>query len=237
MEPAPFIDHGRRRLLTALIPVVLVLGLVWIVFIADGWFHLDLHRFGIRPREVSGLIGVLAAPFLHANWDHIAGNSLSALVLGWLLVYFYPRQSFRVLVFCWLVGGFWVWLFARPSYHIGASGVIYGMASFLFFSGVVKRHLAHAGVSFMIMALYGGWIWGVLPIEPEKSWESHLAGGVVGALMSWFYRNVPPAHVPPPLELQDEEFPEEETTAPSTPVEPEPPISLTAPPTWRSDHT
>lgn len=206
MQPhPPLVDHGRRRLTSAFTPVVLVLAVVWAVFIIDGLLHLDLNRFGIHPRHVDGLVGVIAAPLLHGGWDHIAGNSLSALVLGWLMVYFYPKLSLRVMLVCWIAGGFCVWLFGRPSHHIGASGVIYGLASFLFFSGLLKRNLAHAGLSFMVMALYGSWIWGVLPIEPEKSWESHLAGGLVGTVMAFYYRHVPPLHVPPPIELTDDD--------------------------------
>ncbi len=203
------IDHARKRLTTALIPPLLVVILLWIVFMADHFLDLRLYRLGVLPRDVHGLWGVLFSPLIHGSWDHLIANSAPILVLGWMLVYFYPKASWRVVVACWGLGGLWVWSTARENYHIGASGVIYGLAAFLFFSGLIRRRVALMGVSLIVVFLYGSWIWGVLPLEPEKSWESHLFGAFAGAIMAWFYRNSPTAHVPPPLVLEDEEESEE----------------------------
>ncbi len=203
------IDHARKRLTTALIPPLLVVTLLWVVFMADHFLDLRLYRLGVLPRDVHGLWGVLFSPLIHGSWDHLIANSAPILVLGWILVYFYPKASWRVVVACWGLGGLWVWSTARENYHIGASGVIYGLAAFLFFSGMIRRRVALMGVSLIVVFLYGSWIWGVLPLEPEKSWESHLFGAFAGAIMAWFYRNSPTAHVPPPLVLEDEEEIEE----------------------------
>lgn len=200
----PPVDHARRRLTTALIPPVLVVIALWIAFFVDRYFDLDLYRFGVLPRHKDGLLGILISPFVHGDLDHLVANSAPILVLGWLLVYFYPKAAWRVVLACWALGGLWVWSTARENYHIGASGVIYGLAAFLFFSGLIRRRIALMGVSLIIVFLYGSWVWGVLPIEPEKSWESHLFGAVAGALMAWFYRTTPPAHVPPPFVLEDD---------------------------------
>lgn len=197
-------DHGRRRLITALIPPVLAVAVLWIVFAFDHVFRLDLFRFGVLPRQIKGLWGILISPFVHGDLDHLASNSAPILVLGWLLVYFYPKASWRVVLTCWAMGGLWVWVTARDNYHIGASGIIYGLAAFLFFSGVFRKHVSLMAVSLIVVFLYGSMIWGVLPIQARVSWESHIFGAVAGALMAWFYRKVPPAHMPPPIVLEDE---------------------------------
>lgn len=204
MEPATPEDHGRRRLVTALLPPALVVALIWIVYAFDRVFSLDLYRYGVLPRAIKGLWGILISPFVHGDFNHLVSNSTPILVLGWLLVYFYPKAAWRVVVACWAMGGLWVWTTARDSYHIGASGIIYGLAAFLFFSGVFRKRIALMAVSLIVVFLYGGMIWGVLPLRVGVSWESHLFGGIAGVLMAWFYRKVPPAHVPPPIVLVDE---------------------------------
>lgn len=197
-------DHGRRRLITALIPPALMVACIWIVFAFDRVFDLELFRYGVLPRQVKGLWGILISPFVHADLDHLMSNSAPILVLGWLLVYFYPMAAWRVVVACWAMGGLWVWTTARDNYHIGASGIIYGLAAFLFFSGLFRRRVALMAVSLIVVFLYGSMVWGVLPLQAKVSWESHLFGAIAGALMAWFYRKVPPAHVPPPIVLEDE---------------------------------
>jgi len=201
-------DHGRRRLATALLPPALLVSVLWIVFAFDRVFRLDLYRYGVLPRQMDGLWGILISPFVHGSLDHLISNSAPILVLGWLLVYFYPRAAWRVVLACWAMGGLWVWTTARDNYHIGASGIIYGLAAFLFFSGVFRKRVALMAVSLIVVFLYGSMVWGVLPLQVGVSWESHLFGAIAGVLMAWFYRKVPPAHVPPPIVLEDE--PDEE---------------------------
>jgi membrane associated rhomboid family serine protease len=204
-------DLGRRRLFTAALPPFLAVASLWIAFAFDRVYHIDLYRHGVRPRSLQGLWGIITSPFVHADMDHLLGNSTAMLVLGWLLVYFYPKASWRVVLASWLLGGLWVWSTARDSYHIGASGIIYGMAAFLFFSGLIRRRVALMAVSLIVVFLYGSMVWGVLPLMKGVSWESHLFGALAGAMMAWFYRRTPPAHVPPPIVLEDdEEIPEEE---------------------------
>lgn len=203
--PSSYTDvHGRRRLATALIPPLLVVAVLWIVFAFDRVYSLDLYRFGVFPRQTKGLLGILVSPFVHADLEHLVNNSAPILVLGWLLVYFYPKAMMPVTLACWGLGGLWVWVTARENYHIGASGVIYGLAAFLFLSGVLRKLVPLMAVSLIVVFLYGSMVWGVLPLEPRISWESHLFGAIAGLLMAWFYRKVPPAHVPPPLVLEDD---------------------------------
>ncbi|MBK8580360.1 MAG: rhomboid family intramembrane serine protease [Flavobacteriales bacterium] len=199
------VDHDRRRLLTALLPPAMAVALMWIVLGFDLVYHLGLSRFGILPRTLEGLRGILFAPFLHGGVDHLLSNSMPLLVLGWFTVYFYPKASGKVVLVSWLATGLWVWVFGRDSHHIGASGVVYALAGFVFFSGLFRRRIALMAVSLIVVFLYGSMWWGILPIQPGVSWESHLFGGIVGSIMAWFYRKVPPAHVPPPRVYDDEE--------------------------------
>ncbi len=203
-------DLGRRRLFTAALPPMLAVGSLWIAFAFDRVYRLELFRHGVRPRSLQGLWGILTSPFVHADVDHLLGNSTAMLVLGWLLVYFYPKASWRVVVASWLLGGVWVWSTARDSYHIGASGIIYGMAAFLFFSGIIRRRVALMAVSLIVVFLYGSMVWGVLPLMKGVSWESHLFGALAGVMMAWFYRGTAPAHVPPPIVHEDDEEMSEE---------------------------
>jgi membrane associated rhomboid family serine protease len=194
----PPIDHDRRRLLTALWPPALVLLFMWVVLGFDMVYHLGLARFGILPRTLIGLRGIVFSPFIHGGISHLFSNSVPLLVLGWLTVYFYPKATGRVVLVSWFATGLWVWAMGRESHHIGASGMVYSLAGFLFFSGLFRRRIALMAVSLIVVFLYGSMVWGVLPLEPGVSWESHLFGGLVGILMAWWYRAVPPAHVPPP---------------------------------------
>lgn len=194
----------RRRMFTAAVVPALGVLMLWTVFGVEYALDLDLGRFGILPRTISGLRGILFAPLLHGDIDHLIGNSVPILVLGWCLVYFYPRVAGKVVLVTWLMGGLWVWIGARPNFHIGASGVIYGLAAFLFFSGVIRRQRSLMAISLVVVFLYGSMVWGVLPLIPKVSWESHLWGAAVGVVMAFLYRHVAPAHVQDPKVVEDD---------------------------------
>lgn len=195
----------RRRIFTAaLVPAAAVVAL-WVAYAFDRVYALDLAQYGILPRTAKGLWGILVSPFVHADLEHLFNNSTPIFVLGWMLVYFYPKVSGRVVAVSWLMGGLWVWATARESYHIGASGVVYGLAAFLFTSGVIRRQRGLMTVSLLIVFLYGSMWWGMLPLVERISYESHICGAVAGVLLALVYRHVPPAHVAPPIEFTDEE--------------------------------
>lgn len=199
------VDHDRRRIGTAAVMPALAVAFLWVVLGFDEVYGLHLSRFGIFPRTLHGLRGILFAPLVHGGAEHLFNNSVPLLILGWLTVYFYPKASGRVLWVSWLTTGLWVWVMGRESFHIGASGIVYALAAFIFFSGVVRRRIALMAVSLIVVFLYGSLWWGVLPIRSGVSWESHLAGGIVGAVMAWYYRKLPPAHVPPPRVYEEED--------------------------------
>jgi membrane associated rhomboid family serine protease len=167
-----------------LLPLFFVLTL-WLVFWYELQFQHNLSHFGIYPREVYGLKGILFSPFLHGDIEHLANNSVALLVLLPILRYFYKEQSFVVLLFGIIFSGLGTWLLGRPSYHIGASGLIYALVSFIFFKGIFTKYYRLVALSFTIVILYGGSVWYMFPnVKEGISWEGHLAGFLVGLALA-----------------------------------------------------
>lgn len=167
-----------------LLPLFLVLTL-WLVFWYELQFQHNLSHFGIYPREVYGLKGILFSPFLHGDIEHLVNNSVALLVLLPILRYFYKEQSFVVLFLGILFSGLGTWLLGRPSYHIGASGLIYALVSFIFFKGIFTKYYRLVALSFTIVILYGGSVWYMFPnVKEGISWEGHLAGFIVGLALA-----------------------------------------------------
>ena len=167
-----------------LLPLFFVLTL-WLVFWYELQFQHNLSHFGIYPREVFGLKGILFSPFLHGDIEHLTNNSIALLVLLPILRYFYKEQSFIVLFLGILFSGLGTWLLGRPSYHIGASGLIYALVSFIFFKGIFTKYYRLVALSFTIVILYGGSVWYMFPnVKEGISWEGHLAGFFVGLALA-----------------------------------------------------
>jgi membrane associated rhomboid family serine protease len=155
-------------------------------------FNLDLSTMGILPRVPSGLIGIVTAPLIHADFSHLISNTAPLFILGWIIFFFYPKISYLLLAFIYLLTGLLVWLLARQVYHIGASGIIYGFVSFLFFSGIFRRDNKSIALALVVTFFYGGLVWGVLPGMKGVSWESHLFGAITGFAGAYLFRNVDP---------------------------------------------
>ena len=170
-------------------------ALIWLIQALNWGLDLELRRFGVRPRELAGLPGILLAPLLHGGFAHLAANSLPLLVLGTGMLYLYPNSALKVIPALYLGPGIAVWLFARASsVHVGASGLIYGLVSYIFVAGVVRRDRRAVAASLLMAFLYGSTVWGVLPIEPGVSWETHLAGALIGLALAIALRHldIPP---------------------------------------------
>lgn len=176
---------------TILIIGSVILGL-WVI----SWLqHLALlpdRCWGIRPRQASGLVGVLTAPFFHGGLGHLAANSAPLAVLSAAVWAFYRPIAWRVMLYIYLASGLWVWVAARDGCHIGASGVIYGLAFFLFFSGIFRKDRAALALSLIVSFLYGSIVWGMLPGDPGTSWEGHLFGGLAGLITAYLLRKEAP---------------------------------------------
>ncbi len=159
-----------------------VIFFMWLIFFLELTFHIDLSRFGVLPRTGIGLIGILVSPLLHGSVGHLVGNTMPLLFLGTTLYMFYDRIANKVFFQCYFLTGILVWLFGRTSIHIGASGLIYGLASFLIFIGFFRHEFRAIVISIVVIFLYSGLFYGLLPIQTGVSWESHLCGGIIGFL-------------------------------------------------------
>jgi membrane associated rhomboid family serine protease len=145
-------------------------------------FHQALNRFGILPRQVIGLRGILFAPFLHGGLFHLISNTIPFLTLGWFTMLQETSDFFVVSLVTMIVSGLGVWLLGSAGVHIGASGIIFGYLGFLLFRGYFQRNLPSILLAVVVFFLYGGMIWGVLPLRIGISWEGHLFGFLGGAL-------------------------------------------------------
>ncbi len=172
--------HFKFSPSTWIIPTFL-LAVIWFVFYVESSFHIDLGSHGIFPRTLSGLQGVVFSPFLHGDLSHIANNSLPLFILTTALIYFYREVSLKVLFYGVLMSGLITWIIGRDSFHIGASGLIYVLVSFIFFKGLMTKYYRLMALSMAVVVLYGGMVWYVFPdVDHKISWEGHLAGMITG---------------------------------------------------------
>jgi membrane associated rhomboid family serine protease len=173
------------------IPVI-ALFVIWMVYFIEIKFGFNFNKYGIYPKTFKGLRGVILSPFIHGSARHLFNNSVPLAVMLGCLYYFYNSIANKVLIIGLLLTGLLTWSFARPSYHIGASGVIYFLVSFIFFSGVFRKYYRLIALSLAVVFLYGGMIWYVFPVEERISWEGHLSGFLVGFIFAFIFRRLGP---------------------------------------------
>tara|TARA_R110002073_G_scaffold336208_1_gene530912 strand:- start:47672 stop:48352 length:681 start_codon:yes stop_codon:yes gene_type:complete len=176
---------------TLALPLYTVL-LLWMVYWFEVTFGYNFTKYGIYPRTFSGLRGILFSPFIHSGIKHLFNNSVPLFVLLISLFYFYKDIAFKILFYGLLLSGFLTWIIARDAYHIGASGIVYLLFSFILFSGIIRRYIRLIAVSLMVVFLYGSMIWFIFPVKEEISWEGHLSGFLVGIVFALVYRNYGP---------------------------------------------
>ena len=168
-------------------PILFVL-IIWIVFWFEVRFGYNFNTFGVYPRTLSGLKGILFSPFIHSDIEHLYHNTIPLFVLSVTLFYFYRAISWKVIFYGILISGFLTWCIGRPSNHIGASGLIYVLMSFTLFKGIFAKHFRLIAVSLLIVFLYGSMIWYVFPVKENMSWEGHLSGLIVGLVFALIFR-------------------------------------------------
>ena len=173
------------------IPLLFV-ALMWSVKGIEVYIGTSFFSHGVLPRTFSGLQGILFSPFIHQGFSHLINNTYPLIILGGMLFYFYKKLGLQIFFWLFFIAGFWLWAIGRSNFHIGASGVVYALASFIFFSGLIKKQTKLYAASLLVIFLYGSMIWGVLPIYDGVSWEGHLAGLLAGLLLAIFYRNEGP---------------------------------------------
>lgn len=155
-------------------------AVLWAISLANWGLDLDPEVSGIHPRQWAGLPGIVFAPLVHGGFDHLTANSPPLLILITVMLFLYPNSMLRTLPAVWLGSGVLVWLFARDSIHFGASGLVYGLASYVFVAGLLRRDRRAIATSLVVWFMYGSLIWGLLPTPLGVSWESHLAGATIG---------------------------------------------------------
>lgn len=199
-------EEEKKIIHSLVIPFILIL-LMWAVRIIQTIGEFKLSFLGIYPLQWQGLPGIITTPFIHGDFSHLIANSVPLLVLGSALFYFYRDLAPRILVMIWLFTGFWVWIGGREAWHIGASGIVYGLSAFILTSGIIRKHTGLMAMALIVVFLYGSLIWGIFPeFFPEEniSWESHLFGLVAGVALAFYYRKEGPQRRKYSWELEDE---------------------------------
>ena len=178
----------KRKNLKSLKFSVIILIIIWSVKLFEIVFDYDFTEYGVLPRNFNGLIGILFSPLIHSNVNHLLSNSLPVIILCLLIFNFYSQIAKKILIYLYFISGLWLWCIGRESFHIGASGLIYAMASFLFFSGILRKNSQLSAVALLVIFIYGGLFWGLFPIHKNVSWEGHLTGFIAGVLVSFICR-------------------------------------------------
>ncbi len=216
------VSTEKKRMWLALIPTIVMVALMWLFFIVSHThlINIDMFRLGILPRRADGLVGIIFSPLVHSSVSHLLSNTLPILILVWSLFYFYNQIAFKSLIVLWLMSGFFTWIIGRESYHVGASGLIFSLAFFLFFSGIFRRYIPLIAVSLVVAFVYGSTVWSIFPfaslVDADISWEGHLAGTISGFILAVVLRNKGPQR---PVKEWDEDVREEENEADSREID------------------
>ncbi len=178
----------KRKNLKSLKFSAIILIIIWSVKLFEIVFDYDFTEYGVLPRNFNGLKGILFSPLIHSDVNHLLSNSLPVIILFVLIFNFYNQIAKKILIYLYFISGLWLWCIGRESFHIGASGLIYSMASFLFFSGILRKNSQLSAVALLVIFIYGGLFWGLFPIHKNLSWEGHLTGFIAGILVSFIFR-------------------------------------------------
>jgi len=174
-------------------PSLQLISVIWVVYLIDLLLPISLRQFGITPRHWKGILGIFFAPFLHANLFHIIYNTIPLFFLTAFLYIFHPKKANQVLLSSAILGGVLVWLFGNLlsrscGTHVGASGVIFSLITFFIAQGIYKKTLTSLILAIVTLFLYGGSLWGVLPIRSHISWEGHFFGALTGIFLARQYQ-------------------------------------------------
>ncbi|MFT6321974.1 MAG: membrane associated rhomboid family serine protease [Granulosicoccus sp.] len=188
-------EENNRFVKSLQLPVILIL-IMLVIHIVKQFTDFEFIYWGIFPRKLYGLKGILTAPLIHGSWKHLFSNAVPFLSLLGVSMYFYRIVAVRGLVMIWILTGGAVWLLGNffdnetgNFSHIGASGVVYGLVAFVFWNGVFVKSRESIVLALAVLVLYGGMFAGILPDQPGISWESHLFGGLLGIFAAYFYKN------------------------------------------------
>jgi len=210
MQPDPdYLKNDSARLRRSFRLAVLFALILWAIKLLEIILGQDFAHYGVYPLHISGLPGIVMAPLIHGSLSHLFSNTAALVILGTALLYGYPRSAKIVVPVLYLGTGLGVWLFARNAYHIGASGLTFGVMFFVFSIGILRWDTRAIILSMIVFFLYGSMIWGIFPMQPDVSFESHFFGAVIGVALAMLLKNHDPA--PPPRKYSwEEETPEDQ---------------------------
>jgi membrane associated rhomboid family serine protease len=186
------IKKERQQMWDALFVSIAILMPSWILFLMNHYLGFHLDAYGLQPRTVEGLIGLISMHFLHGSWEHLLNNSSGFIVLNSFLFYFYRKISIPIFLYIFFFSGIMLWFVGRPSNHIGLSMVVYGEFAFLLISGLIRNNPLLMRVALVVTFFYGSIVWYVLPIDQKISWEGHLCGALVGVVLAIIYKKKGP---------------------------------------------
>lgn len=178
--------------LRAAISSILLCGIILQGWVAQQHFQLHATSYGLMPRDASSLGGIITMPLFHGSAEHLWGNLLALFCLSFLLTLFAPGLLPRAMLIMWLCGGALLWLIGRPAWHIGASGLVYGLIAWFPSLALMRRNQAYTVLTLLVLLYYGSAIWGLLPANPEVSYEGHLSGLISGIIAAFLLRK----HIP-----------------------------------------
>lgn len=200
-------ENSKKRFSLALFTSAIFIVILVLIHFAGEQLSLDFYKLGVYPREIKGLLGIITHPLIHSSWGHLLANSSSLFFLLATLIYFYKDWSYLIFFLIWITEGTLLFIIGRENWHIGASGIIYGLAFFLFFSGVFSKTKSMMAVSLLMVFLYGSMIWSMTPhfVKADVSWEGHLSGAIAGFIMSIFFYSKAELSKKEPIIYNDEE--------------------------------
>lgn len=190
-----------------------IVCILWILcFVLERGMGWDFHKAGIYPRKLENIWSIFTYSLIHADWKHLMNNVLSFFILGICLYYFYSEVANRVLIISAVLSGLILWCIGRENFHIGASGIIYSLAFFLFFSGIIRKHIPLIAISLIVVFIYGSMVWHLFPWLPDDpvSWEGHLSGAATGIVLAFVYRHKGPQPPKPEWEEEDDDEDDEQ---------------------------
>lgn len=206
----------KSKFIQSIIFPSLFVMFIWLVKITEIIFHFKLSVYGIMPLKASGLTGIITSPLIHGDIAHLSANTIPLWILSVSLFYFYKPIAYKIFFLIYFITGIWVWFWAREAFHIGASGLVYGIASFLFFSGIFRKDTRLMAISLFVAFLYGGIVWGVFPhFYPKRniSWESHFMGLLCGFVLAVYFRQQGPKRKIYSWEFEEDDDSEDDESA------------------------
>ena len=198
-------QEDRKRFIYSIVFPGLFLLIIWAVKFYEVSMEVSFVETGVYPRRFNGLKGILFSPLIHGDWKHLLDNSMPVLLLSLSLFYFYRDIAYKIWFLIYFIGGILLWCVGRQAYHIGASGLIYGLAAFLFLSGVIRKVRSLMAISLLVVFWYGSMVWGLLPFDFKVSFEAHITGAVAGVVLAFVYRDQGPEPDRSPLDIEDDE--------------------------------